>query len=460
MRFKGTLALLVIFAALGGYVYYSDFYNKEERQKQEDAKKRLFGGEAQDVTEITLQYEGTTVTGVRKGENQWQITNPAGLEADPDAWNQLATSFVGLQKDQVVSTEKTDLAAYGLDKPLTAVNAKLKNGTAQGVLFGTENPKKDFNYAKRADNDEVFLVAVSETGSFKKKIDDLRNKKVLDFESDNIDAIRISAAGKPDIEMQKSGMDWLIKKPVEAGADAGEVSSFLSSIQFSRAAAFADDKVDARAAGIENPTAKITLHDQKAGADRVLAFGKSPETDKYYAKDLSRPAIFILGTEILDKTRMSLLEWRDKSVVNLGEGGMTAIDEVDIVRGNEKLSLKRAESSDWTLSDGRKVQQLKISEMLGTLVAERALAINDSPGAAAAYGLDKPRVEVVLREKGKEVAMLKFGRDTTNPEGVYLKSTKPGILTVNKDLYSKFNVGAEGLLEGQSGAAAPSSDSK
>lgn len=460
MRFKGTLALLVIFAALGGYVYYSDFYNKEERQKQEDAKKRLFGGEAQDIAELTLEYDGKTATAVRKGENEWQITSPAGLEADPDAWNQLATSFVQLQKDQVVSAEKTDLAPYGLEKPAIAVSAKVKDGAAQGVLIGSENPKKDFNYARRTDNDEVFLVASYETGSFKKKIDDLRNKKVLDFESDNIDRIRISANGRPDIEMEKAGMDWLIKKPVDTAADPGEVLSLLSSIQFSRAAAFADEGVDVKASGIENPGAKITLHDQKAGADRVLAFGKSPETDKYYAKDLSRPSIFILGTEIIEKTRRPLLDWRDKSVVKFGDGGTMAIDEIDVIRGTEKLSLKKGEDSEWTLSDGRKAQQSKISEMLGALVSERALAITDSPGAAAAYGLDKPRVEVVLREHGNETAALRFGKDSAKPDGVYVKSANPAILTVSKDLYAKFNVGAESLIDNQPGKEASPSDSK
>jgi Domain of unknown function (DUF4340) len=447
VRFKGTLVLLLVFAALGGYVYYSDFYHKEDRQKQEDAKKKLFGGEAKDVTEISLEYDGKTATAIRKGEKDWEITNPAGLEADPDVWDQLASSFVQIKKDEVVSAQKTDLAPYGLDKPGISVKVKLKNGASQGVLFGSENPKKTLTYSKRPDSDEVFLVSTSESGSFKKSIGDLRNKKVLDFESDNIDAVRIATPGKPDLEIQKSGMDWLIKKPVEAAADAGEVSSFVSSIQFARTSAFADEKMDVKAAGIETPAVKITLHDQKAGADRVLLFGKSLEKDKYYAKDMARPPIFILGMEIIEKTRRPLFDWRDKSIVKLGQAGMTAIDEMDLVRGTEKLSFKKTDGSDWVLSDGRKVQQSKIAEMLGALVSERALAIEDAPKAPSAYGLDKPRVEVVLREKGKEVAALKLGSDRASPAGVYAKSAIPVIFTVSKDLFGRLNAKAEDMLE-------------
>jgi hypothetical protein len=454
VRFKGTLVLLIVFAVLGGYVYYTDFYGKEARDKQEEAKKRLFGGEAKDVTELTLEQDGRTISAVRKDEKTWEMTSPAGVEADSEAWGQLATSFVEVQKDEVVSAQKTDLAAYGLDKPAVVVRAKLKDGKTEGVAIGAENPKKTFNYARRVDNDEVFLLSTSGTSSLKKTLTDLRNKKVLDFESDNIDAVRITAAGKPDIEIQKSGSDWMIKKPVETRADNGEVISFLSAIQFSRASAFAEENVDAKAAGLDAPSVKVVLHDQKASQDRTLLFGKSPEKDKYYAKDASRPPIFILATEILDKTRRPLLDWRDKTIVRFGEGGSSVVDQIDIIRGNEKLTLKKT-GTDWAAADGTKLQQAKVMDLLTALDTERALAFEDSPKPPARFGLDKPRLETVLYEKGKEVARLQVGGETATPPGVYVKGTNPAILTVKKDLYDKLNVRQSDLAEAPPAPATP-----
>ena len=455
MRFKGTLILLLVFAALGGYVYLTDFYGKEARDKQEEAKKRLFGGEAKDISELSLQNEGRTITAVRKGEKDWEITTPAGLEADPEAWDQLATTFVEVQKDAVVKTEKADLAAFGLDKPGIVVGAKVKDGKTQSVLIGAENPKKTFNYAKRADSEEVFLLPTSSTSSFKKTPTDLRNKKVLDFESDNIDVVRISSTGKPEIEIQKQGSDWSIKKPLETRADSGEVSSFLSAIQFSRASAFADEKVDAKAAGLDAPTVKVVLHDQKAGQDRTLLFGKSPEKDKHYASDAARPAIFILATEIIDKAKRPLEEWRDKSLVRFGEAGSSGIDQIDIVRGAERFSMKKT-GSDWAAADATKLQQTKVMEMLALIDSERALAFEDSPRSLARFGLDKPRLEVILQEKGKEIARLQFGSENTNPAGVYLKSSaNPAIQIVKKELYDKLNVRQADVVEAPATPAAP-----
>jgi hypothetical protein len=446
VRFKGTFGLLIVFAGLGAYVYFTEFRGAEERQKQEAAKKRLFEGEAKDVTEITLNYEGRTVSAVRKDEKTWEITAPAGLESDSEAWEQLASSFVQIEKDEVVSAEKTDLVPYGLDNPAISVTAKLKGNTA-GVLFGNENPRKTFHYAKRQDNDEVFLSSTSWGSAFKKSLTDLRNKKVLDFETADIDLIRVSAAGKPEIELQKSGMDWMVKKPVETLADIGEVSGFLSSIQFSRTSTFADD-ADTKATGIDAPVARVVLHDAKAGTDRVLLFGKSPEKDKFYAKDQSRTPVFILGTEIYEKTQQALLAWRDKAIVRLSEPGISGgneVDELEITRGAEKLLLKKT-GVEWKAPDGQKASESKVFSMLNSIESARATQILDNPGGLAAFGLDKPRLTATLKSKGKELATVSFGRDSTNPAGVYVRAAGP-VATIAKDVYDAFNVKMSDLAE-------------
>jgi hypothetical protein len=89
--------------------------------------------------------------------------------------------------------------------------------------------------------------------------------------------------------------------------------------------------------------------------------------------------------------------------------------------------------------------------MLGAIQAEQATSIVDSARPSSAYGLDKPRLQVVLREAGKEVAALKFGNDSQTPAGVYLQSPLPTIVTVTKDLHDKLNVKWDDLLEAPPG---------
>ena len=68
MKFKGTSALLIVFVALGGYVYFTEFRGREAREQEESAKKKALQVEQNNIVEISLLYPGTTITGVKKGE--------------------------------------------------------------------------------------------------------------------------------------------------------------------------------------------------------------------------------------------------------------------------------------------------------------------------------------------------------------------------------------------------------
>src|ERR671926_954224 len=114
MKFKGTAVLFLLFAVLGGYVYFTEFRGKEERQKQEEAKKKLFTVEDKDITEISLIYPDRTITGVKKGEKQWQITSPPGIEADSDEWETLASNVPKIEREDTVAQNAQDVSQFGL----------------------------------------------------------------------------------------------------------------------------------------------------------------------------------------------------------------------------------------------------------------------------------------------------------------------------------------------------------
>lgn len=442
MRFRSTLVLLVVFAALGGYVYFAEYRGHDEREQKEASKKKLFPTALKDVTSLSLAFPDHKISAVKKDEKHWEFTEPQGIDADSDEWDMLVSSLGQIEKGNAVSAS-ANLAQYGLDKPVVEVTAKLKDGKTVGVLFGSENPKKSDNYAKLADSPDVFLSPVSGSKSFQKSLTDLRNKKVLEFAPDDINSVRIED-GKNVMEFQKSGMDWLVKKPMELKADGEEISGFLGAIQSARATNFADSGLTLMSAGLAPVATKITLHDAKANADRVLSVGKSPETDKYYARDESRPAIMIISKDVPAKARRPLIDWRDRSIAHFDQG---SIDELEILRGAEKISVKK-QGSDWKLADGRKAQMDKISSLLLAVEFERAQEIIDSPGNPSSYGLDKPRIEVNLRQAGKDVLGLKLGGPTRNPVGSYLKvSTNPAVMTVAEDFFAKFSLKAEDIAE-------------
>src|SRR6516225_660173 len=316
MKFKGTAALFLVFLVLGVYVYLTEFRGQEQRQKQEESKKKAFQVEDKDITEISLVYPDRTLSAVKKGDKQWNITSPAGMEADSDEWQMLASDIPRIEREDTVAQNAQDLAPYGLKEPAVKVSAKTKDGKAVEILFGAENPRKTFTYAKFPNSNDVFLTASSWEKTFTKTVADLRNKKVLEFEPDDIDNVKVME-GTKELEVQKSGENWELKKPIDTKADNGDISTFISSIRFARVASFPDPPVDAKTAGLDQPAIKITLHDGKAKADRLLLIGKTAQADKYYARDGARDAVFIVDKEIPEKAKRPLFEWRDKSLVKL-----------------------------------------------------------------------------------------------------------------------------------------------
>jgi hypothetical protein len=289
----------------------------------------------------------------------------------------------------------------------------------------------------------VFLTPTSWARIFTKTVSDLRNKVILQFEADDIDGLRI-AEGNKEFEAAKSGDDWQIRKPINTKADNTELTTFISSIRFARASSFAEPPVDTRTAGLAPPAIRITLHDSKLNSDRTLLIGKSPETDKFYAKDASRDSIFIIDKDIAEKSRRPVFDWREKSITRIVRDN---IEEIEIARGADKFVIKKADT-DWTLPDGKKLQWDKVSSMLNTLEFDKAVEIIDLPGTLTTYGLDRPKLEVVFRQGSNELLRLTFGADASKAEGIYIKSSdSPAVKVVSKDVFDKFNVKAEDLVE-------------
>src|SRR5215471_16188798 len=140
MKFKGTAVLFLLFIGLGTYVYFTEYRGQEERQKQEAAKKKAFQVEDKDITEISLVYPDRTISGVKKGEKQWQMTSPAGVEADSDEWQMLASDIPRIEREDSAVQNVQDLEPFGLKNPRVTVTAKTKDGKTIEILFGNDNP--------------------------------------------------------------------------------------------------------------------------------------------------------------------------------------------------------------------------------------------------------------------------------------------------------------------------------
>jgi hypothetical protein len=446
MRFKGTTVLFALFIALGAYVYFAEYRGKEARDQKEEAAGKAVQVEPKDITQLTLTYQGMTVTAERRREKGWVLTAPEEVDADSEQLETLVSDVSRVERESVVTADATDLSTYGLAPPTNTVLFKTVDGKQIELHFGAENPKKTSSYARFSDSKEVFLTPVSWSRIFQKTFADLRNKKLLEFEVADVDALKVED-GKNRIDLQKVGTDWLMKVPLETLADGSEVPTFLSSISFGRAQSFAAPSIDVKSAELEPPAIRLTIHEAMTKKDHVLLVGKQVEDGKYFARDASRAPIFIIDKDIVEKVRRPIFEWRDKSIAKIGRD---KISEIEIQRGPDKFSFKK-EGTNWKLSDGKTLSSDKVSSLLNAIEFEKALQIIDSPGSLTSYGLDKPGISVRFREGSNELLHIAFGSQKKDPDGFYLKSSRDSaVRLVSREVFNKFDVKPEDLLEAKS----------
>jgi hypothetical protein len=143
-----------------------------------------------------------------------------------------------------------------------------------------------------------------------------------------------------------------------------------------------------------------------------------------------------------------VFDWRDKSIASFDRDEVV---EIELRRDDDRLVLRRA-GEDWILPDGKKILLDRVSGMLNTLEFERSKQIIDSPGPLGQYELGSGSLEVVLRGDGEEILRFSFGADVDDPDGVYWKSAREtGVRVVSKDVFDRFNITAEDLVEDTKG---------
>jgi hypothetical protein len=124
------------------------------------AEQSLLGTDAAAVTALAVQRAGVRVRAVRDGA-RWRVVEPAGAEVSSDLVAALAATLTaGQASEMMAALEESDLEAFGLAAPSTAIVVTLA-GARVRVLLGGANPTGTALYAMRDDRPSVYLVGLN-----------------------------------------------------------------------------------------------------------------------------------------------------------------------------------------------------------------------------------------------------------------------------------------------------------
>jgi hypothetical protein len=432
---RSTIALIVILAGLGGYIYFVT-WKLPEGGADANAKKleKVFAGyEADKLEEIKVMSAAGDATTLKKEGGGWQVTQPITAKADESEVSGITSALGQMEISRVVDENPASLNDYGLSNPRIQIDFKGAGDKDGRKLFlGDKTPTGSDLFAKRNDEKKVFLVSASQETSLNRTTFDLREKAILKFDREKVDALDVTAGGKT-LAIAKDGGDWKITKPVQTRADFGSVEGLvgrLGSVQMKSIVTESPTPADLKKYGLDTPEATVNLN---AGSARAtLLMGDKAADNTVYARDASKQSVVTVESALLDDLKKSADDYRRKDIFEFRPFNA---NRVEMARNGQTIVLERVKGTGENAPDTWKrvsptaadVDREKSDNLLSKLSNIRAASFVD---AAAKTGLDKPALTVTVKfDDGKREEKVTFGQ--TGSDVYVARPGEPGAAKID-----------------------------
>ncbi len=400
---RSFLVLLVIAAALGGFLYYDSKRAPSDAKKQEKVFADVQSDKIEQVTVKGIAGERTTL---QKQGSAWQLTQPAPVAADEAELSGITSNLASLEVQRVVDEQASDFKQYGLDPARIEVSFKA-GGKDRALLLGDKTPTGADIYARLPDKPRVFLVSSYLESTFNKTAFDLRDKTILKIDRDKVDRLEIVTADRT-VTFGKQGAEWRITAPFDARADFGAIEGILGRLNStpmkSIAAPDASDPKLLKEYGLDKPVATVRVGTGSSQAG--LAIGKSAGEGVVYAKDLARPMVFTVENALADEFKKPADDYRIKDLFDARSFNTT---RVEATRQGVTLAFERDKETWKQVTPAAKAADgAKVEALLTALTNARATGFESK---VAATGLDTPELTATIRfEDGKKQEKVTFGK--------------------------------------------------
>jgi hypothetical protein len=391
MKFRGLLAAVVVLAALGGVLYWSNRKQKAEAAKPAtDAAAKILTIPEDQIKQITLKKTGAETVVLRKGDDgKWQLTEPKPSRADQDAANSLASTLSSLNSDKLVEDKAADLSPYGLNSPTLDVTVLKKDGKSQDLYVGDEAPTGGGSYVKLANDAHVYTIASFTKTSLDKGPNDLRDKRLLTFDQDKLTRVDLQPAKGEPVEFGKNNQnDWQILKPKPLRADGSQVEELIRKLKDAKMDATISDEDAKKAAAAFAAGTKVAVA-TVADASGTMQLEVRKDKDKnYYAKSSAVDGIYKVTADLGDGLDKKVDDFRNKKLFDFG---WTDPNKVQI----GKATFEKA--GDKWMSGGKQMDSSSVQTVVDKLRDLASTKFLDSGGGAPVLDL------MVSSNNGKRV---------------------------------------------------------
>ena len=363
------------FVALLAFVYFYEIKGGEERRQEAEKSKQLFAFKDDDAQRLEL-LRGSDALVLAKGTGGWKLSAPMTDGADQEAVERYLRNLRECEREKVVvdsaAASAEEAAQYGLDAPRLKVRLQTEDGAEQVVAFGADSPTDRFTYAQlQGDNREIFVVRAWRFDNLDKLAFDLRDRRVLAFAKDEVMQVQRTGLGGA-VMVDRVDADWQMREPVTARADVDAVDGLLDKIDQAEIEAFVAEDPDTTALaayglGERTPHVEIALLVGQDRAEKRLAIGGADEQGRWYARDASRPQVFLVDSTLVQELTKGIADLRDKEPLRFDR---EQVERIVLTRGTATaFAADKDTSGVWHLSEpvGRDAKSWKLNSLLSDL---------------------------------------------------------------------------------------------
>jgi hypothetical protein len=333
MKIRGLLVALGLLVVLAGGIWYSSRAGKgKDAADKAEVTPNVLTLKVADITRVELAHHGGETTVLEKdATGEWRITAPVAYPVDRDAVSSLIAILAGVGSEKVVDDKAADLSQYGLTEPALAVTVGLKDGKTRKFAIGDAASIGSAFYASAQGDSHVYTVATYTKEALDKTSADLRDRRLLTFNSDKLARV-VLAAHKTETEFGKNASgDWQIVKPKPYRADVFSVDDLvrrLKDVKLDATLSADDQKKTAATFASAAPVATVTVTDangsQKLEIRKVKA--KEEKDDKYYARSSVVEGVYAVEAATAKAFDKTTDDFRNKRIFDFGFNDPSRLD--------------------------------------------------------------------------------------------------------------------------------------
>lgn len=402
MKMRGLLVAVIVLVALAGGVYWSNKAKQKEASKPADASSapKILAVPADQVTKLEISKKGGETIVAERKSGRWELTAPKPLPADQDTIGSILSTVSSLNADRLIEDKATDFAQYGLTQPSIELTITQKDGKNRELLIGDESPTGSNFYARLQGDPRVFTVASFAKTAFDKTSQDLRDKRLLTFDSGKLTRVELAAKG-PAVEFGKNNQnDWQILKPQPMRADGGQVEELIGKLRDAKMdlSGSADDAKKAASAFASGAKVAVVKVTDASGTQQLEV--KKAKDNTYYAKSSAVEGVHKAAADLGSALDKNVDDFRNRKVFDFGWSDPSKIE----IRDGDKQTVFQKTGDKWT-AGGKALASTSMQKMIDQL---RDLSATKFPDK----GFTTPSLDLtVTSNDGKRVERVSLAKN-------------------------------------------------